>query len=321
MSRAVQLRFFDEGIVNVASVPQRSPFRYPGGKTWLIPWIRRWLTSLPERPVEFVEAFAGGASVGLTVGVESLADHVSLVELDRDVYSVWRTILSPAVSSFTDRILHFAVTEASVRAIIASPVRSWPDRAFRTLIRNRMQHGGILAAGASLMREGENGNGLLSRWYPETLVRRIEEIHAHRRRFGALMVDAFGVLRANAHRPECAYFVDPPYVAAGRRLYAHHQIDHEALFRSCSKLAGPFLMTYDDSPEIQGLAKKYGFDTARVPMKSRQHIVKKELLVGPDLGWLRCEEPMQAVARSGARTRTTRRASPPSAHLQRARAS
>ena len=27
-----------KGIVNVASVPQRSPFRYPGGKTWLIPF-------------------------------------------------------------------------------------------------------------------------------------------------------------------------------------------------------------------------------------------------------------------------------------------
>ena len=23
-------------VVNVASVPQRSPFRYPGGKTWLV---------------------------------------------------------------------------------------------------------------------------------------------------------------------------------------------------------------------------------------------------------------------------------------------
>jgi len=30
-------------VVNVASVPQRSPFRYPGGKTWLIPVVRKWL--------------------------------------------------------------------------------------------------------------------------------------------------------------------------------------------------------------------------------------------------------------------------------------
>jgi hypothetical protein len=34
--------------VNVASVPQRSPFRYPGGKTWLIPYIRSWLASTYE---------------------------------------------------------------------------------------------------------------------------------------------------------------------------------------------------------------------------------------------------------------------------------
>lgn len=32
-------------VVNVASVPQRSPFRYPGGKTWLVPTARRWFSS------------------------------------------------------------------------------------------------------------------------------------------------------------------------------------------------------------------------------------------------------------------------------------
>ena len=26
-------------VVNVASVKQRSPFRYPGGKTWLVPEV------------------------------------------------------------------------------------------------------------------------------------------------------------------------------------------------------------------------------------------------------------------------------------------
>lgn len=30
-------------VVNVASVPQASPFRYPGGKTWLISVVRKWL--------------------------------------------------------------------------------------------------------------------------------------------------------------------------------------------------------------------------------------------------------------------------------------
>ncbi|MCC8991732.1 MAG: hypothetical protein LM514_03955, partial [Streptococcus sp.] len=36
--------------VNVASVPQRSPFRYPGGKTWFVPTFRKWIQSLDFKP-------------------------------------------------------------------------------------------------------------------------------------------------------------------------------------------------------------------------------------------------------------------------------
>lgn len=54
--------------VNIASVPQRSPFRFPGGKTWLIPWAREWLRFMGyQRPVE---PFAGGASVSLATVIE-----------------------------------------------------------------------------------------------------------------------------------------------------------------------------------------------------------------------------------------------------------
>lgn len=90
-----QTSFFDDTgrVVNVASVPQRSPFRYPGGKTWLIPRIRQWLGSLPQRPAELIEPFAGGAIVSLTVTAEGLADHVTMVELDDAVAAVWQTII------------------------------------------------------------------------------------------------------------------------------------------------------------------------------------------------------------------------------------
>lgn len=49
--------------VNVASVPQRSPFRYPGGKTWLVPYIREWLQSKTMPPARLTEPFAGRAIV------------------------------------------------------------------------------------------------------------------------------------------------------------------------------------------------------------------------------------------------------------------
>ena len=84
-----------EQIVNVATVRQRSPFRYPGGKTWLVPRVRQWLASLPKsRRREFVEPFAGGAIVGLSVAFEELAEHVTLVELDDQVAAVWETVIN-----------------------------------------------------------------------------------------------------------------------------------------------------------------------------------------------------------------------------------
>ena len=69
-------------IVNVASVPQRSPFRYPGGKTWLVPHIRQWFGHMSTKPTHLIEPFAGGGIVGLTVAFESLAEHVTLVEME-----------------------------------------------------------------------------------------------------------------------------------------------------------------------------------------------------------------------------------------------
>lgn len=90
-------------MVNISQVPHRSPFRYPGGKTWLVPRVRTWLASLPGKPAIFVEPFAGGAIVGLTVGFEGLADHVVLVELDPQVAAVWQTISMAAASGESGR--------------------------------------------------------------------------------------------------------------------------------------------------------------------------------------------------------------------------
>jgi DNA adenine methylase len=94
-----QTTLFDEKpiechhIVNVASVPQRSPFRYPGGKTWLVPQIRRWLKAYDLPPAYLLEPFAGGAIVSLTAAFEQLAKHIIMVEQDREVAAVWKTIL------------------------------------------------------------------------------------------------------------------------------------------------------------------------------------------------------------------------------------
>ena len=100
-------------IVNVASVPQRSPFRYPGGKTWLIPTVRQWLKQ--EKKVQLlVEPFAGGGIVSLTAAFENLSNQIMMVELDEEVAAVWETILNGKNEWLADKILKFELTHNNV---------------------------------------------------------------------------------------------------------------------------------------------------------------------------------------------------------------
>lgn len=272
--------------VNVSQVQQLSPFRYAGGKTWLVPEVRAWVEGLAFRPSVFVEPFAGGAIVGLTVAVQNLADKVVLSELDPDVAAVWKVVFGKSNADakwLFDQVLSAQLTEPFVRGIIDEEPRSTKAKAFRTLIKNRCQRGGILAPGAGLVKAGENGKGLLSRWYPETLVKRMETLRAVRSRVQFIEGDAFDVIAEHADNPTAAFLVDPPYSLggkkAGSRLYLHNTIDHGRLFEAMAGVEGQFLLTYDDAPEVVALAAEHGFVIARVPMKNTHHATLYELLI------------------------------------------
>lgn len=280
-------------IVNVASVPQRSPFRYPGGKTWLIPRIRQWFASLHVKPAECTEPFAGGASVSLAVAFEHLTDHVTMVEIDEQVAAVWQTILNGDATWLAQELGAFDLTEITVKHLLSRNDLTLREEALRTLVRNRVNRGGILAPGAGMLKEGENGKGLLSRWYPETLQKRILAIAAMREHFTFIAGNGLEILRQQSQREDVVFFIDPPYTAgdkkAGSRLYTYADLDHEQLFEISKTLRGHFLMTYDDDPHVRALARHHGFDMCVVAMKNTHHARMTELLIGRDLDWLRQE--------------------------------
>jgi DNA adenine methylase len=279
-------------IVNVASVPQRSPFRYPGGKTWLVPHLRSWLRSLGTRPGHFYEPFAGGGIISLTVGFEELADHTHVCELDEDVAAVWKAIFGRDAKWLTTRIKTFDLTVESVSAELEKSSKSVRQRAFNTILKNRTFHGGILADGAGFIKHGENGKGIRSRWYPETLCRRIENIAEIKDRFEFQQRDGMDLIDEHKADLDAVFFIDPPYTAggsgkrAGRRLYKYSELDHERLFDLAKEIKGDFLMTYDNDPEVLSMARKRGFQTALIPMKNTHHAKMLELLIGKDLRWM-----------------------------------
>lgn len=286
-------------IINVASVPQRSPFRYPGGKTWLIPHIRKWLTSLPVRPKELIEPFAGGGIVSLTAVFEGLTDKVTMVELDDQVAAVWRTILSKDYEWLANKVATFNFTQESVERELNKPNPNLKEKAFITLLKNRVYHGGILAPGSGFIKRGENGKGIKSRWYPQTLKKRILYIGRLRHRIHFIEGDGMKVLRNNVHRTDTVFFIDPPYTVggkkAGMRLYMKNELDHAELFNIAETLVGDFLITYDTAEEVRKLAERHVFDTEVIPMKNTHHAQMTELLIGRNLAWVRSERENSPV--------------------------
>lgn len=269
----------------VVPISTLSPFRYPGGKTWFLPRIRTWLASHSQQPTDFVEPFAGGASVGLMVAREKLADHVTLVEIDKDIAAVWRVVINGEgdVDQLIKNIQGYEVTKESVQMTIDEVPRSLTDHAFQTILRNRVSRGGIMAPGSGLLKRGENDRGLASRWYPETLAERILTIVGLRNRITFIEGDAFAVLRKASGELNTVFFIDPPYSAtengAGKRLYTHSEIDHEALFDLASKLKGDFLMTYDSDDRVRTLALQHDFIIEEVVMRNTHYSLKTELVI------------------------------------------
>jgi len=276
--------------VNVSSVPQRSPFRYPGGKTWFVPTFRNWMANQYPKPDVLVEPFAGGGIISLTALFEDLVTRAIMVELDDDIAAVWQSVVGGQTNWLASRILEFDLTKDSVIKELSRKDDDVKEKAFQTILKNRTFHGGILAEGSGFLKHGENGKGIRSRWYPATLARRFSDLRTIADRISFRQEDGLDVIREYSDRKDAVFFIDPPYTAggkkAGNRLYRHFSLEHDRLFALCETIKGDFLMTYDNAEEVKVMARQHGFQMRLIPMNNTHHATMEELVIGNDLSWM-----------------------------------
>lgn len=227
-------------------------------------------------------AVCWGGVVSLTAVAEGYAGRAILAEKDASVAALWRVILGDH-QWLNARIADFTPTHNSVAEILALPGCNDRIVAMQTIVRNRINYGGILARGASMIKAGENGKGLCSRWYPSTLLRRINDIADMADRIRMVEGDGFEVIFQNRRRKRAVFFIDPPYTIAGkragRRLYDHNNVDHERLFDLASSVNGRVIMTYDHSRDVLRMARERGLYAERISMKNGHHVRMTELVI------------------------------------------
>lgn len=241
-----------------------SPLRYPGGKSKVIDQIYARL--IPEKLETFVELFAGGASLGLSLLDAGKIKNLILNDLAPLVHNFWNVVLrEPEVliryirNDLPDMDRYWRA-KANIKE--AYPAEGQPDAdlAYDFLLLNRLSFGGILSANPICGRNGSDED-LRQRWNPESLVKRIEHIVGMRDHITLYRQSAESLfLEQIGWYPErTTIFVDPPYTTAGKLLYGMtFQDGHRDLADALNEFfrcwPGPdIIITYDDSPMVREL--------------------------------------------------------------------
>lgn len=255
---------------------QLSPLRYPGGKSKLIDYLYSKLSS--EKMETFVEVFAGGASLGLSLLDAGIIQRLILNDKDPCVYAFWNTVMERP-QELVSRLYGGLPSHrdlASAKAILDTGGLSESELAWSFLLANRLSYSGIVKANPM---GGKNGTqeALLARWNPEKLAEKILRIHSMRDRIVLYNMDACQFLTDYGywHR-NCTCFIDPPYYIQGAKLYScfYTENDHRALAECIQTLYVEFpdadmILTYDDHPRIREL-----YPLARQEMVQRRYSLR-----------------------------------------------
>lgn len=243
-----------------------SPLRYPGGKSRLIDQIYARL--LPNKMDTFVELFAGGASLGLSLLDAGAIKTLVLNDLDPMVYAFWDSVLhSPGylmarLERFSPNMAAFLEAK-DILGRAANGDRSIPQDmlAWSFFLLNRTCFGGIITAGPLCGKKGSNSE-LLSRWNPKNLLKRLTRISEMAENIKLYSMDAEQFLTSTDYwwDEKTTFFIDPPYVKMGDSLYVE-KFPEEKHVSLAETLVGLYLsypcadvvVTYDDCPLVREL--------------------------------------------------------------------
>lgn len=235
-----------------------SPLRYPGGKGKVANYIKLILLENNLLDIEYVEPYAGGASVALALLFEDYASHVHINDFDRSVWAFWAAVLHHT-DELCSRIRDTAVTVDEwhrQRAIQRDPDTPVLDLGFSTFFLNRTNRSGIVTGGIIGGQNQDGGWALDARYKHDHLIRRVQKVARFRSRITLTMLDAAALLDAwtDSATPAIVY-LDPPYFHHSERLYrnTYEPEDHAAIAERVRKLPVPWVVSYDAADEVAQL--------------------------------------------------------------------
>lgn len=240
-----------------------SPLRYPGGKAKIADFIKQVVKDNDLLDGVYVEPYAGGAAVALSLLMDEYVSRIIINDKDRSIYAFWYSVLYD-----TDRLC---------KLIEETPVTMetwWEQRTFQsvenkettdlltlgfsTFFMNRTNRSGIIKAGVIGGFDQRGNYKIDARYRKEDLIARIRRIASYADRIELHHEDAVDFVKhiVQVLPQNTILYLDPPYYKKGRGLYMNYyeDADHEKI-RDVITNVNTFrwVVSYDNSLFIKEL--------------------------------------------------------------------
>ncbi len=263
-----------------------SPLRYPGGKTIYAEMLGAVIDNNDLSNCTFVEAFAGGAGAAITLLQSRKVKAIFLNDLDPAIYAFWRSILDHT-EDFIALIYRTPITISEwykQRETYHSKPDDILQLGFATFFLNRCNRAGILLANpiGGLNQMGQDK--IDARFKKEKMEMKIRKIADQKDAISLYNLDAVDLVkelkRKHKNRKFLIYF-DPPYYQKGELLYLNHYChdDHKKLSHYISHCPFPWLLSYDNQPEIITLYNRFQIYVRDLRYSLYKYKIAKELII------------------------------------------
>jgi DNA adenine methylase len=248
-----------------------SPLRYPGGKGNIANFIKLIFEKNLLLDGCYVEPYAGGASVALSLLFGEYASKVIINDYDRSIFAFWHSVLND-----TDQLCNL-IQNSNLS------IKTWQQQkeiqkkkedadllelGFSTFFLNRTNRSGIIKAGVIGGNDQKGNYKMDARFNKPDLIKRIQRIAKYKDRILLYNFDAIELIKTiskNLPDKTLIYF-DPPYYLKGKDLYINYykHEDHLLVSQMINGITKhKWLVSYDNAPEINEIYrhnKKFEYD-------------------------------------------------------------
>lgn len=241
-----------------------TPFRYPGGKTKLTPFVSELFIENSLLDGHYVEPFAGGAGLAISLLLKGYARYLHLNDLDSSIYATWYAILfetEKLCRYINDVKIDMDEWRKQKEIQRNKDISDLLSLGISTLFLNRTNRSGVISGGVIGGNLQQGNYKIDARFKKNSLIEKIEKIAFYKSRIQISNIDAKEFLEKEISTlPQNTLVnLDPPYYIKGQALYKNSYIhsNHEEISALMAKLKQYWIITYDNVDPIRKLYSQY----------------------------------------------------------------